>query len=178
MDINNCTTSNTALSQESATISHNGNLTKRFSVLISNLESVDNHTNKPNIKDFIHFSKDNLENINASLMSVGNPQEVTGLMREVAGPCLVALDDIKFHDGNTPYIIQDEGKFDDSLKSLKDWLQRDIDIQNNKEAPLSTEDKLIREAKRLAEQAERETKRIADQAQDKIKYINRKFKKF
>ncbi|QWA09899.1 hypothetical protein GTU79_21750 [Sodalis ligni] len=61
MDINNCTNSNTASGQESAIISHNSNLPKRFELLINNLESVNNRTDKAGIKDFIHFSKYNLE---------------------------------------------------------------------------------------------------------------------
>ncbi|WP_213990103.1 hypothetical protein [Sodalis sp. dw_96] len=168
MDINNCSTSNNAPGQASAIISLNGHLPKRFAALISNLESVSNHTDKASIKEFINFSKENHEKINSSLMSVSNPQEVVELIQEASRLCLIIKDEINVGDGNMPYILQEEGKLEGALESLKDRLQRDISIQTNEKAPLSIEEKLKKEAKRIGEQIQQEIPRAIVSGENEV----------
>ncbi|WP_413741455.1 hypothetical protein ACL2XO_21170 [Sodalis sp. RH15] len=176
MDINNCTTSNIAPGQDSTIISHNSNLPKRFAALISNLESVSNHTDKVSIKDFINFSKNNLEKINSSLMSVSNPQEVEELIQQASRPCRDIKVEFDLGLSNTPYILQEESKLEDSLKSLKDRLQQDIGIETEEEKALSLEQKLRRERDRVFDQADKAGKKIGKQAQDGLKKLKGKMK--
>ncbi|QWA09900.1 hypothetical protein GTU79_21755 [Sodalis ligni] len=65
-------------------------------------------------------------------MSVSNPQEVLELIQQASRPCLIIKDEIELGGGSMSYILQEEGKLEDSLKSLKDRLQIDIGIQTLK----------------------------------------------
>ncbi len=168
MDINNCTTSNIAPGQDSTIISHNSNLPKRFAALISNLESVSNHTDKASVKDFILFSKNNLEKIDSSLMSVSNPQEVEELIQQASRPCRDIKAEFDLGLSTTPYILQEESKLEDSLKSLKDRLQQEIGTQSTEEITLSDREKVKREADRISEQVQEESRRTADRLKKEL----------
>ncbi|XBS68876.1 hypothetical protein ABK905_20285 [Acerihabitans sp. KWT182] len=128
-------TANNAPGHSNIPVNQQGSLPKRFETLLQKLELVSNRTDtaKASVKEFISFSKNNLEDITLSLMTVSNTQEVVELIRQVTVPCNVIIDDLDCHDANTPYNIQDEDKLDTSLESLKGRLQQDIGAQTNEE---------------------------------------------